>query len=116
MTTENNNYQTFMNMENQFDLTQEGAVLTINLGEELATGVATELMAAIDSYRETGVEKVVFDATRLSYIASSGIRAIVYAKQKINGSPAIVFINCARNIRDVFQMVGIEDHITFVNK
>jgi len=103
-------------MENQFDLAQEGKTLTINLGEELATDKAAELMEAINNYRETGVEKVVFDATKLSYIASSGIRAIIYAKQKISGNPAIEFVNCAQNIRDMFEMVGIEDYITFVSK
>jgi len=103
-------------MENQFELALEGTILTIKLGEELATANATALMEEINKYSETFVETVVFDATRLSYIASSGIRAIIYAKQKVAGNPAIEFVNCAQNIRDVFKMVGIEDHVTFVNK
>jgi anti-anti-sigma factor len=103
-------------MENQFELAQEGTILTIKLGKELATANATALMEEINKYSETVVEKVVFDATRLNYIASSGIRAIIYTKQKVGGNPAIEFVNCAQNIRDVFKMVGIEDHVTFVNK
>ncbi len=103
-------------MENQFKLTQEGSVLTIELGEELATANAAVLMEEIDNYCDTGVEKVVFDATKLSYIASSGIRTIIYAKRKLVGNPDIEFVNCAQNIRDVFKMVSIEDYITFVNK
>ena len=103
-------------MENQFELAQEGTILTIKLSKELATANATALMEEINKYSETVVEKVVFDATRLSYIASSGIRAIIYTKQKVGGNPAIEFVNCAQNIRDVFKMVGIEDHVTFVNK
>lgn len=103
-------------MENQFELAQEGTILTIKLSKELATANATALMEEINKYSETVVEKVVFDATRLNYIASSGIRAIIYTKQKVGGNPAIEFVNCAQNIRDVFKMVGIEDHVTFVNK
>lgn len=103
-------------MENQFELAQEGTILTIKLGKELATANATALMEEINKYSETVVEKVVFDATRLNYIASSGIRAIIYTKQKVGGNPAIEFVNCAQNIRDVFKMVGIEDYVTFVNK
>lgn len=103
-------------MENQFELAQEGTILTIKLGKELATANATALMEEINKYSETVVEKVVFDATRLNYIASSGIRAIIYTKQKVGGNPAIEFVNCAQNIRDLFKMVGIEDHVTFVNK
>ena len=45
-------------MESQFELTQEGTILTINLGEELATANATALMEEINNYRETGVEKI----------------------------------------------------------
>ena len=103
-------------MENQFELAQEGTILTIKLGKELATANATALMEEINKYSETVVEKVVFDATRLNYIASSGIRAIIYTKQKVGGNPAIEFVNCAQYIRDVFKMVGIEDHVTFVDK
>ena len=103
-------------MENQFELAQEGTILTIKLGKELATANATALMEEINKYSETVVEKVVFDATRLNYIASSGIRAIIYTKQKVGGNPAIEFVNCAQYIREVFKMVGIEDHVTFVNK
>ena len=103
-------------MENQFELAQEGTILTIKLSKELATANATALMEEINKYSETVVEKVVFDATRLNYIASSGIRAIIYTKQKVGGNPAIEFVNCAQYIREVFKMVGIEDHVTFVNK
>jgi len=103
-------------MENQFEVKQDGTVLTIVLGKELNTANAPALMEEINMYRDKGIEKVIFDATSLSYISSSGIRVIIYAKQKVSGSVVIEFVNCAKEIRDVFSMVGIEDHITFVNK
>ena len=103
-------------MENQFEVKQEGTVLTIVLGNELATGNAPQLMEELNKYRDKGVEKVVFDATKLTYIASSGIRTIIFAKQKLGGNPAIEFVNCAKDIYDVFEMTGIQDYITFVNK
>ena len=103
-------------MENQFDVKQEGAILTIVLGEELATANAPMLMEELNKYRNQGIEKVVFDATALKYIASSGIRTIIFAKQKLGSNPAIEFVNCAKDIYDVFEMTGIQDYITFVNK
>ena len=103
-------------MENQFDVKLEGAILTIVLGNELATANAPALMDELNKYREKAVEKVVFDATNLTYIASSGIRTIIFAKQKLGSNPAIEFVNCAKDIRDVFEMTGIQDYITFVNK
>ena len=103
-------------MENQFDVKQEGAILTVVLGEELATANAPMLMDELNKYRNQGIEKVVFDATALKYIASSGIRTIIFAKQKLGSNPAIEFVNCAKDIYDVFEMTGIQDYITFVNK
>ena len=103
-------------MDNQFDVKQEGAILTITLGGELATGNAPALMDELNKYRDKNIEKVVFDATNLTYIASSGIRTIIFAKQKLGSNPAIEFVNCAKDIYDVFEMTGIQDYITFVNK
>lgn len=103
-------------MENQFDVKLEGAILTIVLGDELATGNAPALMDELNKYRNQGIEKVVFDATALKYIASSGIRTIIFAKQKLGSNPAIEFVNCAKDIYDVFEMTGIQDYINFVNK
>ena len=103
-------------MKDQFEVKQEGAILTIVLGEELATANAPALMDELNKYRDKGVEKVVFDATKLNYIASSGIRTIIFAKQKLGSNPAIEFVNCAKSIYDVFEMTGIQDYISFVNK
>ena len=103
-------------MENQFEVKLEGAILTIVLGDELATANAPALMDELNKYRDKGVEKVVFDATNLKYIASSGIRTIIFAKQKLGSNPAIEFVNCAKSIYEVFEMTGIQDYITFVNK
>lgn len=103
-------------MENQFEVKQEGTTLTIVLGDELATANAPILMEELNKFRNQGVEKVVFDATNLKYIASSGIRTIIFAKQKLGNNPAIEFVNCAKDIYDVFEMTGIQDYITFVNK
>ena len=41
----------------------------------------------MNGYKGKGIEKVVFDATKLAYIASSGIRTIIFAKQKLGGKP-----------------------------
>ena len=103
-------------MENQFEVKLEGAILTIVLGDQLATANAPALMEELNKYKGKGVEKVVFDATKLTYIASSGIRTIIFAKQKLGSNPAIEFVNCAKDIYDVFEMTGIQDYITFVNK
>lgn len=103
-------------MDNQFVINQEGNTLTIVLGDQLTTGNAPALIEELNGYKGKGIEKVVFDATKLAYIASSGIRTIIFAKQKLGGNPVIEFVNCAADIRSVFEMTGLQNYISFVSK
>lgn len=103
-------------MNNNFSVNKEGNTLTITLGEQLTTSNAPTLMEELYKYKDQGIEKVVFDATKLTYIASSGIRTIIFAKQKLGGNPAIEFVNCATDVRNVFEMTGLQNYISFVSK
>ena len=103
-------------MENTFEVKKDGNVLEIVLGQELTTANAPALMDELNKYKNQGVEKVVFDATALKYIASSGIRTIIFAKQKLGGNPEIEFINCNQEITGVFEMTGIKEYINFIKK
>ena len=98
-----------------YEVKKEGAVLTITLGEELAIGNAPALMEELTSYNGQGVEKVVFDATNLTYLSSSGVRVILYCKKYLSANSNIVFINCNQDVLDVLDLVGIRPYITFVN-
>ena len=98
-----------------YEVKKEGPVLTITLGEELAVGNAPALMDELASYKEQGVEKVVFDATHMEYLSSSGVRVILYCKKYLSGSSNIVFVNCNEDVHDVLDLVGILPHITFEN-
>ena len=100
-------------MEKNFEVKNEGSVLTVTLGEELATANAPLLMEELAPYKDKGVKKVVFDATNLTYLSSSGVRVIIYCKQKLSVSPEIVFVNCNAEILDILDIVGIRQFITF---
>jgi anti-anti-sigma factor len=103
-------------MEKDFEVKLDGSVLTILLGKDLATANAPMLTEELTKYKEQGITKVVFDATKLTFLASSGIRVVIFCKQKLGGSPEIVFVNCAKEIYDIFDMTGIRSFITFVEK
>jgi anti-anti-sigma factor len=100
-------------MEKEFELKKEGPVLTVVLGDELAAANAPALMEALIPYKDQGVEKVVFDATNLTLLSSSGVRVVIYCKQKLSNSPEIVFVNCSREVLDVLDIVGLRPFITF---
>jgi len=99
-------------MEKDFDITKEGAVLTVVLGAELSVTNAPLLQEELTPYKEQGIKKLVFDATRLTYLSSSGVRIVLYCKKFI--CPEIVIVNCHKDVLDVLDIVGIRPFITFV--
>ena len=103
-------------MMNDFEVKKEGSVLTVVLGEELTIENSPALMEIMTGYRGQGIEKVVFDATRLARLSSSGVRIIIYCKQKLSENSEIVFVNCQKGVLDVLDIVGLQPFITFVER
>ena len=54
---------------------------------------------------------MVFDATNLTYLSSSGVRVILYCKKYLSNNLEIVFVNCNEDILDVLDFVGIRPYI-----
>ena len=103
-------------MEKDYEVRRDGPVLTVVLGEELAVANAPALLEELTLYRDQGVEKLVFDATQLTYLSSSGVRVIFYCKKYLSDNLEIVFVNCNKEVLDVLDLVGIRPHITFVQQ
>ena len=101
-------------MDKDFEVKKEGPVLTVVLGENLSVVNASALTDEINLYKGQDIEKLVFDATKLTYISSSGIRVILYCKKFLSKNLEIVFVNCNKEVLDVFDFVGIIPYITFV--
>ena len=59
---------------------------------------------------------MVFDATNLTYLSSSGVRVILYCKKYLSNNLEIVFVNCNEDILDVLDFVGVRPYITFINQ
>ena len=97
-----------------FTVTKNGTALVIELQRELTTAIAPELIKELGKYKGQGVQKVVFDASQLIFLSSSGIRAVIYAKLSLGNNPEIVFVNCAKEIYDTLKLVGLTSSIKFV--
>lgn len=101
-------------MENNFSINLEGTTLYVYLGYELMTENAPVLQEELKHYQRQDITKIVYDATDLVYVSSSGIRVITYAFQKLGCSPKIEFVNCAKKIYETLDIVGITNMISFV--
>lgn len=99
---------------NDFVLNAVDSTLYVTLGDELSVANSSALRDALRQYQGKNIQKVVFDATDLVYISSSGIRAVVFAMQHVTHKPNIEFVNCASEIIDSFEITGISNFIKFV--
>lgn len=98
-----------------FKVTLNGTALLIELGRSLNTANAPILQEELTQYVGQQIEKVVFDASELLTLSSSGLRVVYYAKQRLGNKPEIVFVNCAKEIYSTLKMIGLASSIKFVN-
>ena len=98
---------------NDFVFRKEGATLYVYLGFELSVSNSTALREMFEAYRGQDFNRIVFDATDLVFLSSSGVRVIIFCKKYLSTSSNIVFLNCNDKILDVLDIVGIRPFITF---
>ena len=101
--------------ENDFVLKEVGTSLHIYLGFELSMANSTALREMLNNYRGQDINRIVFDASDLVFLSSSGIRTILFAKQEVGQEPEIVFLNCAKEIYETFKITGLVDFFSFMD-
>ena len=100
---------------NEFVFKKEGTTLHVYLGFELSIANSAALREMFEAYRGQDISKIVFDATDLVFLSSSGIRVIIFAKQEVGQEPEIVFLNCAKEIYETFKITGLVDFFSFMD-
>lgn len=101
-------------MNNGFKVTLNGTALLIELGSSLNTTNAPTLQDELAKFMGEAIEKVVFDASELLSLSSSGLRVVYFAKQRLGNKPEIVFVNCAKEIYNTLKMIGLASSIKFL--
>lgn len=97
-------------MEGKFDIENKDGTLEITMTGGLDAGNAPGLSDQMKEYQGQDISKMVFLASGLDYIASAGIRVIIYAVQKIltPGCDAY-FIGGQPDVLSVISMTGLDD-------
>jgi anti-anti-sigma factor len=97
-------------MEGKFTVVNNANTLEITLIGRLDAGNASAFSDQLQEYRGKEITKIIFFAKNLDYIASAGIRVIVFAIQKIlkAGSNAY-FIGGQMDVLSVIEMTGLND-------
>jgi len=91
--------------------TLEGNTLTIALTEKLDTNSAPELEEVLSKSLD-GVEKLIFDFKKLSYLSSAGLRVLLNAQKEMSKKGQMIIRHVNDVIMDIFDMTGFSTILT----
>lgn len=88
-----------------------GNELLISLEGRLDTTTAPQLDEELKTALD-GVEKLEFDFSKLEYISSAGLRALLSAQKVMNKQGSMVIKNVSEEINEIFEVTGFVDILT----
>lgn len=93
----------------------KGDVTILTLAGELDGSSAPQFREEVDKAFKPGTTRLVLQTKDLEYIASAGIRVLVYAKQKLGAAVDIYIVAPQEQILDTLQKTGIDRSVTVVD-
>lgn len=100
-----------------FNITSElkNGIAKFTLVGELDAAAAGEFKAAIEQAAASHPKRVVLIMTDLAYMASAGLRTLVFAKQKMGGSVDIYVIGVQEPVRETLEMTGFQHSVVMLD-
>ena len=95
----------------QYEMTVADEVVEIHLHGQLTAGNVTKLSGEVKTLVGKPIKKLVFYAQDLEYIASAGLRVIIFLKQKIGEQADIYFIGGQEAVLEVITMSGLDNFL-----
>lgn len=89
----------------------EGSTLTISIEGRLDTMTSPQLEAELKQSID-GVQKLIFDFSRVEYVSSAGLRVLLAAQKTMNRQGSMKLIGVSDEIMEVFEITGFSDILT----
>lgn len=96
-------------MESKFSVIYKDGVAKIDLSGRLDATNAPALQEELKKLIGQPVSHMVFYAKDLEYIASAGLRIIIFAKQKIGVDAEVYLIEAQETVLGVVKMTGLDN-------
>lgn len=103
-----------MNLETSFEMTENG-VAKITLIGKLDAGTAGQFQAHIEEAAENKVKRIALLLEGLSFMASAGLRMLVFAKQKLGSSVDIYVIAAQEQVVETIEMTGLNHSVIMLD-
>jgi anti-anti-sigma factor len=101
-----------------FDISSSAAdgVATITLGGELDAGSAPIFKKEVEKVAAGGPRRVVLLTSGLSFMASAGLRVLIFAKQKLGTAVDIYVVAAQEAVIDTLQKTGFHHSVYLVDQ
>lgn len=97
-----------------FTVTQNEGEVDVVLKGRLDATVAPQLHQEMAKMQGGDIKKVTFDVKELEYIASAGLRVIIFTKQKLGADTQIFMKDVNEDVMQVIEMTGCSNFVTVI--
>lgn len=102
-----------MSLEASFDMTANG-VAKITLSGKLDASTYLQFQQLIEQAVANKAKRLALLLRDLTFMASSGLRVLVFAKQKVGSSVDIYVIEAQEQVVDTIKMTGLDYSVTIL--
>lgn len=97
-----------------FQVQNNAGDVDVTLKGRLDATVAPKLHEEMAKLQGSEVKKVTFHVKELDYIASAGLRVIIFSKQKLGRDTQIFMEDVNDDVRQVIEMTGCDNFVTII--
>ena len=97
-----------------FNVTENAGEVDVVLKGRLDATVAPQLHEEMAKMQGGDIKKVTFNVKDLEYIASAGLRVIIFAKQKLGADTEIFMKDVNEDVKQVIEMTGCDNFVTIL--
>lgn len=99
-------------MNFEYKINNNDGVVDVKLKGYLDASNAEGFLEDMKKLIGANISKIVFDSAELEYIASAGLRVIVFTKQKIGYDADVILKSPQESVESVIEMSGLSNFVT----
>ena len=105
-----------MSFTSAFELvtTPSGKIAKITITGDLDASSAPAFKTEVEKASAAGVSKLVLMLEKLDYMASAGLRVLVFAKQKMGTNVEIIMVGAQETVLEAITMTGLQHSVTLL--